>query len=99
MRTASIRISSIASGRTDTMSTQQTLPTTASPAAAPKRALITAAWIALAIGVLAFIAYHARTGAVSPRIANPEVTGPGVPPRPVEFFKGRSDTAWIVRHQ
>jgi len=42
-------------------------------------------WLLLVLGVLGLIAYHARTGAVSPRIANPEVTGV---PRPVDFRYG-----------
>ena len=79
------------------MTTHQTLPSTSRPAAAPKRALATAVWAALAIVLLGLIAYHARTGAVSPRIANPAVTG--VPARPVEFLWGTSDADWIFRQQ
>ncbi|HWP65976.1 MAG TPA: spirocyclase AveC family protein [Candidatus Limnocylindria bacterium] len=44
--------------------------------------------------VIAAVAYHARRGAVSPRIANPEVTGV---PRPVEFLFGWDH--WLVLHQ
>jgi uncharacterized protein DUF5135 len=44
--------------------------------------------------VVATIAYNARSGAVSPRIANPDVTGV---PRPVEFLFGWSH--WLVLHQ
>ena len=44
--------------------------------------------------MLAVIAYNARMGAVSPRIANPEVTGV---PRPVEFLFGWPH--WLVLHQ
>jgi Spirocyclase AveC-like len=62
-------------------------------AAAPTRSLVAAAWIAVA-AVLAVIAYNARTGAVSPRIANPEVVGV---PRPVEFLFGWPH--WLVLHQ
>src|SRR5262249_24120457 len=51
-------------------------------------------WIAIAIIVLGVIAYNARMGAVSPRIANTEVTGV---PRPVEFLFGWNH--WIVLHQ
>ena len=43
------------------------------------------AWLLLVLTILGLIAYHARTGAVSPRIANPEVTGV---PRPVDFRYG-----------
>ena len=67
------------------MSTEQTLPSTTRPAAASRRSLMTALWVVLALVVLGAIAYHARMGAVSPRIANPEVTGV---PRPVEFRYG-----------
>jgi hypothetical protein len=65
-----------------------------SPAAAPTRSLTGAVWIAIATIVLGVIAYKARMGAVSPRIANPEVTGV---PRPVEFLFGW--THWLVLHQ
>jgi len=71
------------------------LPSAVSASAAPKRSLIPALWIAVAIAVLAVIAYYARTGAVSPRVANPEVTGV---PRPVEFLFGW-DHQWLVLHQ
>jgi len=47
-----------------------------------------AAWASYAVTLLALalVAWHARTGAVSPRIANPDVTGA---PRPVDFLFGR----------
>jgi len=76
------------------MSTEQTLPSTARPAAAPRRSPVTALWVVLALAVLGAIAYHARMGAASPRIANPEVTGV---PRPVEFLFGWD--GWIALHQ
>jgi len=66
------------------MTTDQTLPSSASPAAS-KRLLTTAVWVAVVVGVLGVIAYNARMGAVSPRIANPGVSGV---PRPVEFRYG-----------
>jgi hypothetical protein len=47
-------------------------------------------WIVAALVLLGLIAYHARRGAVSPRIRNPEVTGA---PRPVDFLFGF--THWI----
>ena len=50
--------------------------------------------VVLVAAVLTAVAYHARTGAVSPRIANPEVTGV---PRPVEFLFGWPH--WLVLHQ
>src|SRR5262245_32507464 len=67
------------------MTTEQTLPSTSRPADASKRLLTTAVWIAVVVGVLGVIAYHARMGAVSPRISNPAVTDV---PRPVEFRWG-----------
>jgi hypothetical protein len=54
-------------------------------------------WALAGLAVLGLIAYHARTGAVSPRIANPEATG--VPPRPVAFLLGWTDADWLVLHQ
>ena len=75
------------------MATQQT-SSTARPAAAAQRSFVTAAWIALVVAVLGAVAWHARTGAVSPRIANPEVTGV---PRPVEFLFGWD--GWLALHQ
>jgi len=49
---------------------------------------MTAVWVLASLAVLGFIAYHARVGAVSPRIANPGVVGA---PRPVEALWGRTD--------
>jgi hypothetical protein len=49
------------------------------------------AWLLL-LTIVGLVAYHARTGAVSPRIANPTVTGA---PRPVEFLFGWGDQ-WLV---
>jgi hypothetical protein len=62
----------------------------------PKRSPNAAALAAVAVILvaLAAIAYYARRGAVSPRIANPEVMGV---PRPVEFLFGWSH--WLVLHQ
>src|SRR4029077_8073049 len=92
--TVSTRISSTASVRADAMANAMTRErTVGTPAAAPTRSLVAAAWIAVA-AVLAVIAYNARTGAVSPRIANPEVVGV---PRPVEFLFGWPH--WLVLHQ
>ena len=69
------------------MTTERTI---GAPAAAPTRSPVAAAWIAVA-AVIGVIAYNARMGAVSPRIANPEVTGV---PRPVEFLFGWPH--WLV---
>jgi len=81
------------------MATTQTRPSTRQTIAEPQRSVNPAALavVVLILAGLAIIAYHARQGAVSPRIANPAVTG--IPHRPVEFLSGRSDTAWLVRHQ
>ena len=62
--------------------------------ASPLRSLTPAMWIVLCLAIVGVVAYHARMGAVSPRIANPEVTGV---PRPVEFLFGWSH--WLVLHQ
>jgi hypothetical protein len=75
------------------VTTERTQPSLGSAAAAPKRSVMAAAWIAVA-AVIGVIAHYARMGAVSPRIANPEVTGV---PRPVEFLLGW--THWLVLHQ
>ncbi|HXJ78407.1 MAG TPA: spirocyclase AveC family protein [Candidatus Methylomirabilis sp.] len=81
------------------MSTTQTRSSTQVPISEPRRSAspVALAVLLLVLAVLVTIAYNARQGAVSPRIANPAATG--VPPRPVEFLSGRSDTAWLVRHQ
>ena len=50
-------------------------------------------WGFIVLAVMGVIAYHARTGAVSPRVANPEVAGS---PRPVEYLFGLSDSFWIT---
>jgi cbb3-type cytochrome oxidase subunit 3 len=77
----------------DAMIRERTQPSIGSPAAASNRSLAAAVWIAV-VAVLGVIAYNARTGAVSPRIANPNVTGI---PRPVEFLFGWPH--WLVLHQ
>jgi hypothetical protein len=75
---------------TDTGTTQRAQPSIGRLAAAPKRSLATAIWVLASISILVVIAYHARMGAVSLRIANPEVTGA---PRPVEALWGV--TRWV----
>ncbi len=68
------------------MTAQQTTPSTGGPpASSTKTSWIGAVWVAVALLLLALIAYHARKGAVSPRIRNPEVAGA---PRPVEPLFG-----------
>ena len=73
----------------NTMTTQGA-QSSGNPTTAPKRSPMTAAWLLLFLAILALIVYHARMGAISPRIANPGVTGA---PRPVEALWGRTD--WI----
>jgi hypothetical protein len=66
------------------MTTAQTHPT--GSMAVPRRSSwATWVWLLVVVTLLGLVAYHARTGAVSPRIANPEVTGA---PRPVDFRWG-----------
>ena len=67
------------------MTTQPTHLSAAGAAATQRRSPMTVVWLLLVVVVLGTIAYHARMGAISPRIANPEVTGA---PRPVEFRYG-----------
>jgi hypothetical protein len=67
------------------MATHEThLPATGR-ATSGKPSLATGAGILFVVLILGLIAYHARMGAVSPRIANPEVTDV---PRPVDFAFG-----------
>jgi Spirocyclase AveC-like len=76
------------------MTTQPAHLSASGAAASPKRSWIAAVGILLSLAIIAFIAHHARTGAVSPRIANPDVTGV---PRPVEFLFGWN--GWLALHQ
>ena len=76
------------------MASQQTHPSAAGAAAAQTRSAMAVTLALLSLAVLGLIAWHARMGAVSPRIANPEVTGV---PRPVEFLFGWPH--WLVLHQ
>ena len=54
-------------------------------ASSSKSSVVTWIWSLVCLTLLGVIAYNARMGAVSPRIANPEVSGV---PRPVEFLFG-----------
>src|SRR5262249_16201318 len=76
--------------------TTETRASTERVGAGPNRlpSLAVLAVVVLTTAILVAVAYHARTGAVSPRIANPDVTGV---PRPVEFLFGW--TGWLVLHQ
>ena len=76
------------------MATQHAIPSSARRVEAPNRSLATALCVALVVAVIGLVAWHARSGAVSPRIANPEVTGV---PRPVEFLFGWPH--WLALHQ
>jgi hypothetical protein len=68
------------------MTTGQTTPSTESLTGESKTgSWMGALWIAVAVVLLVIIAVNARTGAVSPRIRNPDVSGP---PRPVEPLFG-----------
>jgi hypothetical protein len=72
------------------MTTEQTR-LTAEPAAAGNRPLLTLLfWYAALIVLVAFIAYHARTGLTSPRVLNPDVIGA---PRPVRPLQGKDN--WL----
>jgi len=53
-------------------------------------------WLFLGLSTIGLIAYYARMGAVSARVANPEVTGVL---RPVEFLFGWSDAVWLKIHE
>lgn len=50
-----------------------------------KSSVVTWIWSLVCLTILGLSAYYARMGAVSPRIANPEMSGV---PRPVEFMFG-----------
>jgi hypothetical protein len=53
-------------------------------------------WWAIALAVVVTIAHFARTGAVSDRIRNPEVTGT---PRPVRYLFGLDSSTWMTISQ
>jgi Spirocyclase AveC-like len=55
-----------------------------------------ALWVVLAVVVFSVVAYYARTGAVSDRIRNPEVTGS---PRPAHYLLGLSSSTWVTINQ
>jgi hypothetical protein len=78
------------------MSTQHTHLPASRAASVQKQSIMPWVWLALSAATIGLIAYHARMGAVSPRIANPEVTGV---PRPVEFLFGWSDMTWLKIHE
>src|SRR5262245_39366108 len=53
-------------------------------------------WSAVSLALIGVIAYFARMGAVSPRVADPDANGI---PRPVEFLFGWSDAVWLQIHE
>jgi hypothetical protein len=59
----------------------------------PTRTLGSVMWVIVALAVLAVVAYYARTGAVSDRIRNPQVSGA---PRPVQYLLGLSSSTWLT---
>lgn len=77
------------------MRTQRTQLPLGSAAALEKPTLLPWVWASLGFAGVALVAYHARMGAVSARIANPDVTGA---PRPVEFLFGWGDR-WLAVHE
>jgi len=78
------------------VATEQTFPSASRPSDTPKRPAPAGLWIFLAVvaAAVGIVAHYARTGPVSPRIANPAVAGV---PRPVAFLSGPTD--WLVVHE
>src|SRR4029450_7583265 len=72
---------------TNTMTREQTHPGGGSAAAPRRRSLVTWVWVLVCLAILGLTPPRPRPGPVSPRIANPEVTGV---PRPVEFRFGNA---------
>jgi hypothetical protein len=76
------------------MTSEQTKPSADTVAAQrPTRTPGSAVWVIVALAVLAVIAYYARTGAVSDRIRNPQVSGA---PRPVQYLFGWSSSTCLT---
>jgi Spirocyclase AveC-like len=78
------------------MTTEQTTRSGAPPTKPKKRSMWTPLWVILAAGVVGVVAHYARTGAVSDRIRNPQVTGA---PRPVHYLLGLSSSTWLTINQ
>src|SRR5262245_8363765 len=76
------------------MATRDSTWAPASTATSRRPSPMTWVWLLVILTLVGLIAYHARMGAVSPRIANPEVSGV---PRPVEFLFGWPH--WLALHQ
>ncbi len=77
------------------MATRPSHPSASGTATLQRRSLVP--WVCVLLGAVSvgLIAHHARMGAVSPRIANPDVTGA---PRPVEFLLDLGDR-WLAIHE
>src|SRR5687768_1967887 len=79
------------------MTTQHThLPASGTASLQKRQSIAPWVWLFVGLAVMGLIAYYARMGAVSPRIANPDVTGAT---RPVAFLFGWSDAAWLKIHE
>ena len=77
------------------MSTQESDLQVSGTSTLRKSSSTTWVWTIVGVALLGLIAYYARMGAVSPRIANPGVTGA---PRPVRFAFDWGDH-WLVLHE
>ena len=77
------------------MTTQPSHLPASGTATLQKQSVMPWVWLLLALVSVGLVAHHARMGAVSPRIANPDVTGA---PRPVEFLLGLGNR-WLVIQQ
>ncbi len=64
--------------------------------AASRHSWSTTVVVVLVLAIVVFFTYHARTGAVSDRIRNPDVSGA---PRPVEYLLGLSGSTWATLAQ
>jgi hypothetical protein len=77
------------------MTTEQTTPSSAPLAGPLKRPMWNALWLIILV-VVGVVAHYARTGAVSDRIRNPDVSGA---PRPVRYLLGLSSQTWLTINQ
>jgi hypothetical protein len=75
------------------MTSEQTKPAVDTVAQRRTRTPGSAVWVIVALAVLAVIAYYARTGAVSDRIRNRQVSGA---PRPVQYLFGWSSSTCLT---
>jgi hypothetical protein len=77
------------------MSTQRSQLTAGGAVVLEKPTILSWLWLLVGFAAVGVVAYHARMGAVSLRIANPDVSGA---PRPVEFLLGLGDK-WLALHE